>query len=105
MKLIENAKQNLQINALLKRLLIAVALGWFILTLIFIGDLGSWIFIPLLTSALGCIAGGLLYYFFVDLQNYSGWQRKVIQLLCFLFGFGLFWGSMIFGLSLVGLWD
>ncbi len=66
---------------------------------------GSWIFVPMLTVAISGACGGAFYHVVSVLRIEEGWKRVLAYALsAVVFLIGL-WLGLVYGLSLVGLWD
>lgn len=68
-------------------------------------DKGTWVFTPAATVAVGGACGGGFYYVMNHLRRHTGCNRALVNVFCLaVYAVGL-WLSLIFGLSLVGLWN
>jgi hypothetical protein len=66
---------------------------------------GKWVFLPMLTVSIAGACGGAFYYLADYFRIQNGWNKllvNIVSLLCYVAGL---WLSLVFALSLVGLWD
>jgi hypothetical protein len=66
---------------------------------------GSWVLWPMLTVAIGGACGGIFYHLTGFLRSQGGWIKVAVIILCVLVYIVGLWLSLVYGLSVVGLWD
>lgn len=66
---------------------------------------GAWVLSPLCTMSITGMGGGIFFYLMNLLPLKGGWQRVSINIFCSLAFLFSMWLSLVFGLSLVGLWS
>ncbi len=96
-------------RSLAKRALAGAGIGLVLLLILFIivgafND-GSWIFVMMLTVAISGACGGAFYHAISLFPVQSQWKRVMTNLLCVVVYLVGLWVGLVYGLSLVGLWD
>lgn len=104
----------LDVNVLGKRMAQGAGIAFVLLVLFFtvvfftsknsIG-LGNKIFVPIMSVTVGGACGGLFYYLMGYVRMYGGWKKvfaNITSLLVYIIGL---WLSLVYGLSLIGLWN
>jgi hypothetical protein len=92
-----------------KRALTGAGIG-LVLLLIFLTivgalDEGSWIFVTMLTVAVSGACGGVFYHVASLLPIENGWKKVLANVVCLLVFLVGLWMGLVYGLSLVGLWN
>lgn len=106
----QNSLWNIIVSpALWKRALqgagLAIVLLATFLTIVGAIDDGTWVMVPMLTIAIAGGCGGIFYHLANFLRIQNGWNKTVVVAICVIvYCIGL-WLGLVYGLSLVGLWD
>lgn len=104
---LSNSLFHLNFTQLSKRALqgIVLALLLFSILLLIIGEVESWIYIPMLTVIIGGACGGTFFYLISENWFVKSNYKFLINAACTLVFLIGFWLSLVFGLAQVGLWD
>jgi hypothetical protein len=96
-------------RALLGAIIAFTLLGLFVLNNQVSSDdpihLESYLLVPFLFISIGGACGGTFYYLMEPVRKKGMVQKVMINILCFLVYVVGLWMSLVFGLSLVGLWN
>ncbi len=68
-------------------------------------DLGILVFLPLLTTAIGGVFGGIFYYLMDNFRQDGGWKKILANITCIIVYIIIFWISLVFAFSITGHWD
>lgn len=82
-----------------------IALLLYSILLIIIGEIESWIYIPMLTISIGGACGGIFFNLISENILQQSSYKFLINAFCALVFLIGFWLSLVFGLAQVGLWD
>ncbi|WBL21631.1 hypothetical protein [Zunongwangia sp. HRR-M8] len=82
-----------------------IALLLLAVILLIVGEIKSWVYIPIITTSIGGACSGLFYYLAHDLFFKDHKYRNIINLFCRFCFLVIFWLSLVFALARVGLWD
>ena len=104
---LSNSLFHLNFTQLSKRALqgIVLALLLFSILLLIIGEVESWIYIPMLTVSIGGACGGTFFHLISENWFAKSNYKFLINAACALVFLIGFWLSLVFGLAQVGLWD
>ena len=91
----------------LKRALTGAGIALLLLAgiLLKVGEIESWVYIPIITTSIGGAGGGVFYYLIRDFFFKGHKYTKLISLFCGFCFLVIFWLSLVFALAQVGLWD
>ena len=82
-----------------------IALLLLAVILLIVGEIESWVYIPIITTSIGGACSGLFYYLVHDLFFKDYKYGKLIKVFCGICFIIIFWLSLVFALAQVGLWD
>lgn len=92
-----------------KRALQGAGVAFVLVTIIVLStiryELGPKIGIPMLTFSFGGACGGVFYAIADQLRQRNGWNKVVVNSICFVVYIISLWFWFIPGLAFVGLWD
>jgi hypothetical protein len=66
---------------------------------------GVWVFLPMITVAVGGAFGGICYYLMDHLRYQGGWKKVLANSSCLLVYIISLWLSLIAALNVTGHWD
>ena len=96
--------------ALWKRALQGAGLG-LLLLIIFMSAVGvitdgPWVCMPMVTVLIGGAGGGAFFHLMHNIWHLDNlWKKVLVNTICFVVYIVSLWLSLVFALSLVGLWD
>ena len=82
-----------------------IALLLLAVILLIVGEIESWLYIPIITTSIGGACSGLFYYLVHDFFSKDYKYGKLIKVFCGICFIIIFWLSLVFALAQVGLWD
>jgi hypothetical protein len=84
---------------------LALLLLIILLSVLGASDDGFWIFLVMTSVTIGGASGGAFYHLLDQLVKPSGWKKLFFNIACGIIYFTGLWLSLVYALSLVGLWD